>query len=127
MTRGAIGVFEDKLVTTVWAGVVATTSAIYALVRWVFSERSQVLRERSELHRELMAELRRQMRALEDLRRSFAAITEELQRERDLRIDAEQRVHELEMKLASVQRSLELAMETATSLREICERHGIKL
>jgi chromosome segregation ATPase len=127
MNRGAIGVFEDKLVTTVWAGVVATTSAIYALVRWVFSERSQVLRERSELHRELMAELRRQMRALEDLRRSFAAITEELQRERDMRIDAEQRVHELEMKLASVQRSLELAMETATSLREICERHGIKL
>ena len=116
----------------VWGAIVTAGAGAFAALRWLFRERSEVLRERSVFHGELTKELRRISRHVENLEAAQADLALAVERERQLRFDAEHRAHqaglavdELTTRLDRANAEMTRMQETIKRLREICRKHGL--
>jgi hypothetical protein len=114
--------------------VVTAVGGAYAAVRWVFSERSQVLRERTVFHAELKTELSRQSAKISVLSAAIDGLQETVEIERRARWLAEQEAQNAKLELAEMrakfhaaQASIHDLRETSESLRDLCRRYGVIL
>jgi hypothetical protein len=111
----------------VYGAVCAVAGGSFAFLRWIFGERSRVLKEHRELARELRGFIKTQSEEMEKFRSVIARLNQVVESERAARHEAENHESVLQIELQTARAALADKESQIQELIRICRAHGIEV